>query len=56
MAKSLVTLKVPIYAIDNMIFQKVLYILRPDQTIPNAQTLSRLINAYNDEIEVSLRQ
>ncbi len=37
-----------------MIFRKALYMLRPGLTIPHAQTLSRLVNAYVDEFEISL--
>jgi hypothetical protein len=40
MAKSLVAIKVPFRAIDNMIFRKALYMLRSGLTIPHAQTLS----------------
>ncbi len=52
MAKSLVAIKVPFHAIDNMIFRKVLYMLCPGLTIPHAQRLSRLVNAYVDEFEI----
>ncbi len=37
-----------------MIFRKALHMLRPGLTIPHAQTLSRLVNAYVDEFAVSL--
>ncbi len=37
-----------------MIFRKALYMLGPGLTIPHAQTLSRLVNAYVDKFEVSL--
>ncbi len=56
MAKSLIAIKVPFRAIDNMIFQKALYMLRPGLTIPHTHTLSRLVNAYVDEFEVSLQR
>jgi hypothetical protein len=56
MAKSLIATKVPFRAIENMIFRRALYMPRPGLTIPHAQILSRLVNAYIDKFEVSLLQ
>jgi hypothetical protein len=54
MAKFLVVSKVPFYTIDNMIFRKALYKLQPGLTNPHVQALSRLVNAYVENFEVSL--